>query len=98
MTNTPNAAASLPPCFVCREAAAHFGDQFMLPTLLTSADSDHLLPDDGVLTGFVLRFSFHTDELNPAGVEGGGDPDLRGWGSTVIIDNKHILDPNYQSI
>lgn len=45
----------------------------------------HLLPDDGVLTGLVLCFSLHTDELNAAGVQGGGDPNLRGGGKRVQI-------------
>lgn len=44
----------------------------------------HLLPDDGVLTGLVLCFSLHTDELNAAGVQGGGDPNLRGGGGQRV--------------
>lgn len=48
-----------------------------------------LLPHDGVLAGFVFCFPLHTNELNPAGGEGGGDPHL-GWvgGCTVIMNNQ----------
>lgn len=54
----------------------------------------HLLPDDGVLTGLVLCFSLHTDELNAAGVQGGGDPNLRGGGQRDPSHNKlHTATP-----
>lgn len=35
-----------------------------------------VLPNNGVLTGFVFGFSLHTDDLNPTGVEWSGNAHL----------------------
>ena len=44
------------------------------------------LPHDGVLTGLVLGLALHTDQLDPAGVEGGGDPDLQLLGQQAGLE------------